>query len=166
MPDQHLSFICHIKQSFQIKVWVKTFSKQRCFSCCNVSTYKVMGIWNKTKSISHFRKKKNFIEKLTFPYLLHKIRQHYTRASFNNSWSVMLYNDTIKPLLALYLSDYISANVSVYIMPTLCASLILNITSYDTEFNIDSDWICCMRYRVSIIHWFPWYINVVVGCTI
>ena len=145
----------------------KDISKTTLFFCCNVSTYKVMGIWNKTKRQKSFPEKtNNFIEKLTFPYLLHKTRQHYTRASFNNSWSVMLYNDTIKPLLAVYLSDHICANVSVYIMPTLCASLILNIALYDTEFNIYSDWFCCMRYRVSIIHWFPWYINVVVGCTI
>ena len=31
----------------------------------------------------------------TFPYVLHKTRQHYRRASSSNSWSVMQYNDTI-----------------------------------------------------------------------
>ena len=73
-----------------------------------------MGIRNETKKLHPFSENNNFIEKLTFPYVLHKAIHHYTRAGFSNSWSVMLYNDTISTnILAAYLSDYISAKAII-----------------------------------------------------
>ena len=61
---------------------------------CNVDTTKLW-IFGMRKIRNSYLKNNNSIEKLIFPYVLHKTRHHYTRASFRNSWRVMHYNETI-----------------------------------------------------------------------
>ena len=126
MPDQNLNFICHIKQSFEIKVWIKTFPQQHCY--CNVNMNEVMGIGNETKNVLHFWKITISLKNwhfLTYFTKQDTITPGQVLEIAKVSCFIMI---PFQQVLVAYLSDCIGAKVTLYIyeMPTLCASLILN----------------------------------------